>query len=148
MLCEICKRQYAMMTRNVDRGFGEIKVAVCHDCANEIDAREQNLDFTNDFWGDDTRKITKCGVCGTTLDSILQTGYVGCSTCYKIFSKEVSQLVNNIQGKNVHVGKVPLTITNKRDMETDVSGMMDKAIEFGDLGLADIVRNHFPGKRR
>ena len=146
MLCEICKRQYAMLTRNVDRGFGEVRVAVCRECANTIDQREQNTDFTNDFWGD-SRKITQC-TCGATLDSILQTGYVGCANCYKIFNKEISELVNNIQGKNIHVGKVPLSVSNKIDAETDVSGLMDKALEFGDFGLAEIVRNHFPGKRR
>ena len=147
MLCEICKRQYAMMTKNVDRGFGEQKVAVCRDCANVIDEREHSAEYIKDFWGD-SRKITQCAVCGTNLDSILKTGYVGCATCYKIFSKDVAGLVHSIQGKNIHVGKVPLSVTNKSDAESDVAGLMDKALEFGDLGLANIVRNHFPGKRR
>jgi len=146
MLCEICKKQYAMYTRNVDRGFGEMKIAVCRDCAASIDSREQNDDFTNDFWGD-KQKITQC-TCGTTLESVLKTGYVGCATCYKIFNKEISELVGDIQGKNVHVGKVPLTVTQKMDEETDVAGMMDRALDFGDFNLANIVRNHFPGKRR
>lgn len=147
MLCEICKKQYAVLTRNVDRGFGEMRVAVCRDCANMIDQREQNLDFTNDFWGD-PKKITQCNVCGTSLDSILQSGYVGCVNCYKVFSKEISELVNNIQGKNVHVGKVPQTILEKKEAESETPKVIDDGLDFGDLGLSDIVRNHFPGRRR
>lgn len=147
MLCEICKKQYAMVSRNVDRGFGEMRVAVCRDCANMIDKREQNLDFTNDFWGD-LKKITQCSVCGTTLESILQSGYVGCSNCYKVFSKEISELVNEIQGKNVHVGKIPRTILEKNETEFEAPKGTDNGFEFGELSLSDIVKNHFPGRRR
>ena len=147
MLCEICKKQYAVTSRVVDKGYGEAKVAVCNNCAINIDHKVSNINFIDDFWGTSTR-LTKCGVCNTTLEEILKTGYVGCATCYKIFEKDIRELVLDVQGKSVHVGKVPLTIINKSDEESDVAKLMERALQTGDLGLAEIVRNHFPGKRR
>lgn len=147
MLCEVCKKQYAVTSRNVDRGYGDEKLAVCNNCAKQIDDRGTKLDFIDSFWGT-PRKLTTCGVCGTSIESILKSGYVGCATCYKIFGNEISDLVHSIQGKNLHVGKVPLTEIDRTDREADVQGMMNRALETDDFNLAEIVRNHFPGKRR
>lgn len=146
MLCEICGRQRAMDCRMVDRGFGEEKIAVCFECARSLDSKGRQVDFSMNFWGE-TKRITKCPICGTLIDSILSSGYVGCSTCYKIFAKEIGELVASIQGRNIHVGKVPLTLINKSDEEADVASMMDKAINTGDFRIADKIRNHFPGRR-
>lgn len=146
MLCEVCKKQYAITTRQVDKGYGTESIAVCNDCLKTLDNPVSKLDFIDAFWGNN-RKLTKCGVCGTTIESILKSGYVGCSTCYQIFKNEIADMVYSIQSKNLHVGKVPLSITEKRDRETDVSGMMAMAIESDDFNLAQIVRNHFPGRR-
>ena len=112
MLCEICGRRSAVDSRSLNRGYGEERVAVCFECVKVMDSKESHIDFSMNFWGE-SNKITKCAVCGTTIDSILSSGYVGCATCYKIFSREIADLVNSIQGKNVHVGKVPLTLINK-----------------------------------
>ena len=148
MLCEVCKNQYAVTSRTITCGLGEQKrVAVCNACAASIDAKGTKLDFIDSFWGN-SRKLTECGVCGTSIESILKTGYVGCSTCYQIFGNEISDLVNSVQGKCMHVGKVPLTETDRTDKESDVSALMNRALETDDFNLAEIVRNHFPGKRR
>ena len=146
MLCEICCRRSAMDSRVVNRGYGEEKVAVCLECAKTLDLKERHIDFSMDFWGEN-KKITKCAVCGTSIDSILSSGYVGCATCYKIFGREIADFVLSIQGKNVHVGKVPLTIINKSDEEADVATMMDKALKTGDFSIADRVRDFFPRRR-
>ena len=146
MLCEICGRRQAMNSRVVDRGYGEEKLAVCLECSKSGIKNEMPIDFSMDFWGE-SRKITKCAVCGSSIDSILSSGYVGCATCYKIFAREISELTNSIQGKNIHVGKVPLTIINKIDEEADIASMMDKALKTGDFSIADRVRDYFPGRR-
>ena len=147
VLCEICKKQYAVTSRVVDRGFGDCKTAVCNACALNIDNKGVNINFIEDFWGNNTR-ITKCGVCGTSLEEILKSGYVGCATCYKIFEKDIRDLVVNVQGKSTHVGKVPLSVTNKIDEQADVARLMERALQSGDFELSQIVRSHFPGKRR
>ena len=147
MLCEICSRRPAMDSRMLNRGYGEERVAVCFECAKTLDLKESHIDFSMDFWGEN-KKITKCAVCGTSLDSILSSGYVGCATCYKIFSREIGELVGSIQGKNIHVGKVPLTLINQSDEEADVASMMNKALNTGDFSIAEKVRNYFPGRRQ
>ena len=147
MFCEICKKQYASLVKIVDRGCGEERLAVCNDCARKIDNKDNKTEYINNFWGAE-RKLTTCGVCGTSIESILKSAYVGCATCYKIFKNEISDVVLRIQGKSAHVGKVPLSETDRIDRESDVAQMMDKAISNDDFNLAEIVRNHFPGKRR
>lgn len=146
MLCEICGRRQAINSRVVNRGFGEEKVAVCIECAKTESVNDSHIDFSMDFWGE-SRKITKCAVCGSSIESILSSGYVGCATCYQIFAREISELTNSIQGKNIHVGKVPLTIINKIDEEADVASMMNKALKTGDYSVADRVRDYFPRRR-
>lgn len=147
MLCEVCGRQRAMDSRIMDRGFGDEKVAVCFECARSLDLKGRQIDFSMDFWGE-PKRITKCPLCGTTVDSIMSSNYVGCATCYKVFSKDIAELVDSLQGKHLHVGKVPLTIINKSDEESDVASMMNKALTTGDFSIADRVRNHFPGRRQ
>ena len=146
MLCEICKQKLAMQTRRVNSGFGESEVAVCFECAKKLDFDDKQNRYTNEFWGE-SQKITKCGVCGTSIDQIMNSGYVGCSTCFRIFRNELNSLIQSVQGNNKHVGKVPLSIINKQDENADISKVMDRALDTGDFDLANIVRNHFPGKR-
>ena len=147
MLCEVCKKRIAVLTQEIDRGYGKVRLAVCNDCAQNREQKEMQMDYINDFWGA-PQKLTTCGVCGTTMESILKTGYVGCATCYKIFASEIGELVHSIQGKNTHVGKVPLSEQDRAEKESDSAFMMDRALASDDFNLADIVRNHFPGKRR
>lgn len=136
-----------MQTRVIDRGYGETQVAICFECANSIDKKEQDASYTRDFWGE-SLKITTCAVCGESIDSILKTGFVGCATCYRIFKRELNGFIQSIHGNNRHVGKLPLTIINKKDEEADVANVMDRALDMGSFDLANIARNHFPGRRR
>lgn len=144
MLCEICKNQFAQVSRNVDRGFGDEKVAVCYDCAKRLDNENEAENYFDFFWGNE-RKLAECGSCHTKLDEIKHSSYVGCKDCYKIFKSEIQELVGSLQGKIMHVGKVPLSVASKKEM--DSSYLMNKALETGNFDLANIVRNHFPGRR-
>ena len=146
MLCEICKKQMASVTRRVGGGFGEEKLAVCYDCANKMDNELPTRGFADFFWGRE-EKITKCVVCGTDLSEIKRTRYVGCGECYKVFNKEIEELINLVHGRHEHVGRMPLSVASRIDEVKSPSSIMQSALEFGDYDKAKIARNHFPSRR-
>ena len=48
-----------------------------------------------------------CENCGMSLFEIKRESIVGCVNCYKIFSREIRQMVINNQGTINHVGVIP-----------------------------------------
>lgn len=41
----------------------------------------------------DSDRTKVCPSCGNTVQTVLETGGVGCSTCYSIFRKEIDEVV-------------------------------------------------------
>lgn len=145
MLCEMCRRQLAVQSRRVDRGYGEEKLAVCESCSKKVEEEQSMANFSDFFWGFE-RRITKCPECGLSLDEIKRTKYVGCRECYKVFEDSISGLTSSIHGRNEHVGRMPLSVSNNLDDVQSASTIMQKALEMGSYDLASIARSHFPTK--
>lgn len=57
-----------------------------------------------------------CTVCGTTLADLKESGMVGCSVCYQVFSDFLHTLVQGDAELSAHLGKVP-----QRGSEIDVT---------------------------
>ena len=55
-----------------------------------------------------------CGVCGTTLADLKESGLVGCSKCYEIFADYLETLLQKGPEPVEHLGKIP-----HRGPETD-----------------------------
>jgi protein arginine kinase activator len=55
-----------------------------------------------------------CGVCGTTLTDLKESGMVGCADCYRVFAEHLEAMVRREAEPIEHLGKVPL-----RGPETD-----------------------------
>lgn len=55
-----------------------------------------------------------CEVCGTTLTDLKESGLVGCSNCYKVFSEYLENLLAGGAEPVEHLGKIP-----HRGPETD-----------------------------
>jgi protein arginine kinase activator len=55
-----------------------------------------------------------CGVCGTTLTDLKESGMVGCPNCYRIFHEHLEATVRPEAEPVEHLGKMPL-----RGPETD-----------------------------
>lgn len=56
-----------------------------------------------------------CTVCGTTLSDLNESGMVGCSVCYQVFTEHLRKLVQGDAELPVHLGKVP-----RSGSETDI----------------------------
>lgn len=48
----------------------------------------------------------KCKGCNSTFEKILNTGKFGCPECYETFESEIDEILNKLQGKNRHVGRI------------------------------------------
>ena len=48
-----------------------------------------------------------CGVCGTTLEQVTDSGQLGCAACYGVFAAQVEQAIAAAHGSLVHQGKSP-----------------------------------------
>jgi protein arginine kinase activator len=49
-----------------------------------------------------------CGVCGTTLSDLRESGMVGCAACYRVFDKHLEATVLQGAEQVEHLGKIPL----------------------------------------
>jgi protein arginine kinase activator len=55
-----------------------------------------------------------CGVCGTTLTDLKESGMLGCANCYRVFADHLEATIRREAEPVEHLGKVPL-----RGPETD-----------------------------
>ncbi len=51
---------------------------------------------------------TFCGVCGTTLSDLKESGMVGCANCYRVFADHLEVTVRREAEPVEHLGKIPL----------------------------------------
>ena len=54
------------------------------------------------------REESFCGVCGTTLSDLKESGMVGCPSCYRMFAEHLETTVRREAEPVEHLGKVPL----------------------------------------
>jgi len=55
-----------------------------------------------------SREESFCGVCGTTLSDLRESGMVGCANCYGVFADHLEATVSRGAEPIEHLGKVPL----------------------------------------
>ena len=48
-----------------------------------------------------------CGVCGTTLADLKESGMVGCANCYQVFAEHLQATLQDDTEPSEHVGKIP-----------------------------------------
>lgn len=54
------------------------------------------------------RQERVCGVCGTTLSDLKESGMVGCAECYQVFAELLRAMVKPDPAAVEHMGKIPL----------------------------------------
>jgi protein arginine kinase activator len=118
MHCQNCHNNSATV-RYSEVVDGEVQeLHLCQQCLNsKQDTKETGFDFSkpNPFMHpsaatDRTASIKKaanCPVCGTSLQSMLATATVGCSSCYTTFSAQLESVLEGIHISLTHRGKVP-----------------------------------------
>ena len=60
----------------------------------------------------------ECPVCHTRLSDVVETRYVGCSECYKVFRGQVLNNIQEMHGTRKHLGSVLARIKTARGLPT------------------------------
>ena len=56
---------------------------------------------------DAAKSTLRCDACGTDLAQVLETGKVGCASCYTNFAAQLESLLEGMHAGLLHRGKVP-----------------------------------------
>ncbi len=62
----------------------------------------------------------KCDKCGLTLDGFRESGRLGCSNCYEDFRENVEAVLEKVQAKNFHIGKIPERSGGELKMKNEI----------------------------
>lgn len=129
MQCERCTKKKATVfyRENVS---GRIRaLRLCADCADLLEQTGELEDMSDPLSGSlfplfpsedgrmrlPFRSMTsvserdigkKCPLCSTTLRDICDTGTLGCSQCYVIFSEELEKVIKAVHGGTEHRGRI------------------------------------------
>jgi len=86
----------------------------------------------------------KCSRCGFTQADFKKAGRLGCPECYKTFSDALEGLLKTMHKGTRHVGKVPESLRQTRDLSDRVKSLekkLGKAIENEDFEEAALLRD-------
>ena len=164
MLCDECKKNEATIhfTRIVDNKV--TKSHLCQECAREKGLFFPSLDEAlfegphlalasllaglSDIGApyalEKPKVARKCPNCKATYDDFRESGRMGCSECYRTFSKELLPLLRRLHGSVQHTGKVPLKkvgVGKKGKEITELRRELQKAIEKEEYEKAAVIRD-------
>ena len=128
MLCQVCKKREAVI--HITEYIGGVKkeLHICEECARELGVvgmlREMDIPVDENMVKKlfevmvqggmvqggvvktgSVEKKERCPVCGLTLEEFKESGFLGCSECYRTFKEEIKPYLLNIHGSIKHVGK-------------------------------------------
>lgn len=109
MLCENCKLRAATVSLKVNLNGKVLSKQLCALCA-DLEQRTINQSFNEAVLNlafpqiDSSQKLSKkvCGSCGTTIEQLHSSGFVGCSNCYQAFGEEMKSILLRMQGAAAH----------------------------------------------
>lgn len=111
---------------------------------NPLIKTQNNLSKVKQDWNNDFgQKNVVCNRCNTTLDDFLNTGFVGCSDCYKAFYSYLKDFSLDVHGRCVHTGKVPSKEATKASKKREIARIFEeekKAADAQDYILANQLK--------
>ena len=156
MQCSVCKEKPATVFLTHIENDKMHKVNLCEDCA-----KTKGVDNPTTFSLADAdlllglgaaQEITqtpggvdlKCPRCGFSQADFKKSGRLGCPECYKTFSEPLDGLLKTMHKGTRHVGKVPESLRQTRDLNDRLKQLqkkLSKAIEEEDFEEAAILRD-------
>lgn len=149
MLCDDCKKREATFHSIKKINGVSTEKHLCSDCQKKYGFQMMKLSNMGDLFSNFTNLLNYpqeeeqvCPECGTASDDFLNTGYVGCSNCYKEFSKIMYPVIQKMQNSLQHVGKSPVGLDTSPSTEYDkLAAELKKAISEENYEQATILRD-------
>jgi protein arginine kinase activator len=117
MICDLCKKNQAVMRYTEVRDSRNTEYNLCRECA-ELKGLAKSLNLALSSLGDmlagmirdisseqDDDNAAQCPKCGLALTDFKKLGRLGCPGCYQVFNASLKPLVRQIHGINDHLGK-------------------------------------------
>ncbi len=85
-----------------------------------------------------------CPRCKTSISEFLRSGIVGCANCYKIFEKEIREMILQKQGSINHVGKISSKHISKikvKEKLAELEAQKQKAADEENYIVAEALKN-------
>ena len=154
MLCCVCKEREASVHLTQITGDKMQKVDLCEECA-----KNKGVNDTAGFSLADlllglgaSQEIEQaaggadltCPRCGFTQADFKKAGRLGCPECYRTFAEAMEGLLKTMHKGTRHVGKVPETLRQTRDITDRLKSLqrkLAKAIETEDFEQAAVLRD-------
>lgn len=92
-----------------------------------------------------------CKRCKTRLSDLLETGYVGCADCYKLFEKDLTQMLYDFHKAVKHTGKKPEKVVSKALKQQEIEKLLKMQAEASaneDYILAQSIKEKVEALRR
>ncbi len=137
MICDQCGKEEAKVTFKETVGKEMTEVHLCEACAkrrglgeiiSKIQETATNL-VTGLVEGAGEKPAPEdnlaCFQCHLTYGEFKKSGRLGCSACYKSFSKELIPLMRRIHGSTSHLGKLPATLDQTSRARREVKRLRD-----------------------
>lgn len=120
-ICYECKNKLATVHIKKILNNSITEVHLCTDCANEKFGAQEALLSPQIFLPNIIANLVpafaenqnqmqhtkeKCPICGCGFADFINTGLLGCSNCYNVFSKELNEIIRKIHGSTQHKGKI------------------------------------------
>ncbi|MDO4743341.1 MAG: UvrB/UvrC motif-containing protein [bacterium] len=116
MLCDQCKMNIA--TTHIRSSVNGVVVEknLCSSCAAQSGYSQFSQNglvnmlaglFGDSYSIDSSKPNMRCQCCKAAFSDIAQTGKMGCSNCYTIFSEQLFPSLQRLHGKTKHIGKIP-----------------------------------------
>ena len=113
----------------------------------ELNSLKNSIEEEKLFFGEELT----CPQCKTRLSDLLETGYVGCSNCYKVFAKDLYNVIYNYHKADVHVGKKPDKIVSRARIQKEIEELIRQQAEASkreDYILAQSIKEKVEALRR
>ncbi len=86
----------------------------------------------------------RCTQCGLLFDDFKEKGWLGCSSCYNAFKKEIENLLVQVHGASEHKGKMYQVPDGSIEINDDLAFLrkeLDNAIQSEKFELAAAIRD-------
>lgn len=161
MLCQSCGRNAATTYVKTIINGSLSEYALCPECAGKLGYADLFGDWGFNFstiLGNspvgvekEPQKTLRCDFCGSSFEDIVESGKVGCASCYRVFHNRLIPSIQRIHGNAVHQGKRPGSAamilrprTEIRPVETELEikqKEMERAIKEQNFEYAAVLRD-------
>ncbi|MCR5495857.1 MAG: UvrB/UvrC motif-containing protein [Treponema sp.] len=156
MVCDLCKKNEAVIFLESLGKNGKRKINLCMACAmsrgiqapvsaqnaknlasvfKEIEEKEAAFDINS-------KRL--CPVCGKSLFDILKSGLAGCPECYEVFKSDLTSFLNSCGISGPYTGSMPNRLSGFRNSLTDRSDLqakLDEAVKSENYEKAAVYRD-------